>query len=75
MYSKLLTMITTFTEFPMRCFRLQIGEDTIYDIFIPDIYEPSSIVMITDFNGDMVPFKEWENIENLLKEYLTKNVY
>lgn len=68
-------MTTTFTEFPMRCFRLQIGVDKIYDIFIPDIYEISSIVMITDFNGDMVPFEEWENIGNLLEEHLTQNVY
>lgn len=68
-------MTPTFTEFPMRCFRLQTEEEIIYDIFIPDIYEPSSIVMITDFNGDMVPFSEWESIEKLLTDYLTKNIY
>ncbi len=68
-------MTPIFTEFPMRCFRLQTEEEIIYDIFIPDIYEPSSIVMITDFNGDMVPFSKWEGIEKLLTDYLTKNIY
>ena len=59
----------------MKCFRLQIGYKSIYDIFIPDIYDMSSIVMITDFNGDMIPYDEWDSIGNILQEYLTENVY
>lgn len=75
LYPKLKPMTTTITEFPMKCFRLQIGYKSIYDIFIPDIYDMSSIVMITDFNGDMIPYDEWDSIGNLLQEYLTENVY
>ena len=77
MYPKLLIMLlpTSIKEFPMKCFRIEWGEGKMYDIFLPDIYDLSSIVMITDFNGDMVPFEDWDFIEGVLKSHLEQEVY
>ena len=78
MYPKLLLMLfpkTTIKEFSMKCFRIQMEDEKMYDIFIPDIYDMSSIVMVTDFNGDMVPYEQWDNIGEILKSHLEEEVY
>ena len=59
----------------MKCFRIQMEDEKMYDIFIPDIYDMSSIVMVTDFNGDMVPYEQWDNIGEILKSHLEEEVY
>jgi hypothetical protein len=50
-------------------------DEKMYDIFIPDIYDMSSIVMVTDFNGDMVPYEQWGHFEGILKSHFEEEVY
>lgn len=78
MYPKLITMLvpkTTIKEFPMKCFRIELMDEKMYDIFIHDIYDISSIVMITDFNGDIIPYEQWDYIGEILKSHLEQEVY
>jgi hypothetical protein len=58
-------MITSIKEIPMKCFRVTFYDKT-FDIFTPDIYDVSSIVNITDENGDQVPYDQWETFGNVL---------
>jgi hypothetical protein len=57
------------TERPMRSFRIEMDE-TYFDIFIPDTTDLSSIVNITDEQGEQVPFDHWEKFTQILNEYL-----
>jgi hypothetical protein len=57
------------TERPMRSFRIEMDE-TYFDIFIPDTTDLSSIVNITDEQGEQVPFDQWEKFTQILNEYL-----
>ncbi len=62
-------------EVPMKSYRITNDDQSFVDVFLTDIHDMSSIVMITDSNGDNVPFDQWENIETTLSEYLEENVY
>ena len=62
LYPKLNNMILPMIdELPMKCFRITFPNNT-YDVFIPDTTDSSSCVNITDINGDVVPFDEWDSI-------------
>ena len=52
-------------ELPMKCFRISFPTKT-YDVFIPDTSDLSSCVNITDEQGDVVPFEEWDSILKFL---------
>jgi hypothetical protein len=59
----------TVTQVPMKCFRVE-TDGTYFDIFIPDTTDLSSIVNITDEEGNQVPFDQWEKFTQILNEYL-----
>jgi len=59
---------------PIRMFRINY-EDSFFDILIPDVYDVSTIVNITDMYGVQVPFDQWDTYSNLLLVHLKKNVY
>jgi len=62
-------------EVPMKSYRITNDDQSFVDVFLTDIHDMSSMVMIKDSNGDDVPFDQWENIETTLSEYLEENVY
>jgi hypothetical protein len=49
-------------ELPMKCYRLTFPNEKVYDVFLQDTTDLSSCVNITDENGDILPFPEWDNI-------------
>jgi hypothetical protein len=57
------------TEQPMKFIRVEIG-DIFYDVFLPDLDDLSSIVMITDQEGERLDYKKWDYITEVLRKSL-----
>jgi hypothetical protein len=57
------------TEQPMKSFRVE-KDNTFFDIFITDTTDLSSIVNITDENGERIPYNQWDEFTELLRNHL-----
>ena len=57
-------------ELPVKRFRVSMSDGHIYDVFIADLDDASSILDITDEQGDMVPYELWDIIGNELLDNL-----
>ena len=57
----------------MKCFRISLDNGKQFDVFIPDLTDKSSIVNVTDENGDQVPYELWDSIGLVLELHYGNN--
>lgn len=66
-------MENTIQELPMKCFRISLDNGKQFDVFVPDLADMSSIVNVTDENGDQVPYELWDTIGLVLESHFVNN--
>lgn len=66
-------MENTIQELPMKCFRISLDNGKQFDVFVPDLTDMSSIVNVTDENGDQVPYELWDTIGLVLESHFVNN--
>jgi hypothetical protein len=57
------------TEQPVKSFRVEIG-DEFFDVYLSDVNDLSSLLMVTDQHGDVVDYKKWDYITEILRKSL-----
>jgi hypothetical protein len=57
------------TEQPVKSFRVEIG-DEFFDVYLSDVNDLSSLLMVTDRHGDVVDYKKWNGITEVLERVL-----